>query len=111
MLPNQTGQVPTSQNYDYSQSGIDNFLSRAIDTVSWQTTLDAMLNFPGSETLTTLPTPPASNNLNMDSAQVTGSVAQTMAVGDVNINGSAGNIILSDGSNDRVLIGNNTSGA
>lgn len=99
--------VPTSQEYNYTSSGIDGFLNRSIDNVTWQTTLDATLNYPGSETLTTLPTPPPSNNLNMNSAQITGSMAQTMAVGNININGSDGNIILSDGSgNNSLLIGN-----
>lgn len=99
---------PTSQEYNYTSSGIDNFLNRSIDQVSWQTTLDASLNMPGTESLTTLPSPPNTNQLNMNSQAVSGAVGNTMAVGDVNINGSQGNIILSDGTNDRVLIGNNT---
>lgn len=103
-------QPPTSQEYNYTNSGIDAFLNRAIDQVSWQTTLNATLNYPGSESLQTLPTPPNTNNLNMNAQAVTGSLGNTMAVGDVNINGSDGNIVLSDGTNDRVLIGQQTGG-
>lgn len=105
MMPSNNN-TPTSQNYDYSNAGIDNFLNRAIDAVTWQTTLDAVLNYPGSESLTTLPTPPPSNAMNMNSAQVTGSMAQTMAIGNVNLNGSQGNITVNDGSNTNIVIGN-----
>lgn len=72
------GPVPTSQDYDYSSSGIDNFLGRSLDQVSWQTTLNAMLNMPGNESLTTLPTQSNGNQMNYDSAMVTGSLGNTL---------------------------------
>lgn len=105
MAFNAPASTPTSQDYDYTSSGIDNFLGRAIDQVSWQTTLDAVLNMPGNETLTTLPPSPPTNTMNMENQAISGSQGNTFTVGNININGSAGNIILSDGTNNTVAIG------
>lgn len=99
-----------SQEYNYTNSGIDNFLNRSIDQVTWQSSLDASLNMPGYGTLTTLPSPPANNAVQYDATQVSGALGNTLAVGNVNINGSDGNITLSDGVTNRLLIGTQQDG-
>lgn len=99
----------TSQNYDYTQSGIDAFLSRAIDQVSWQTTLESSIAYPGSGTLAGLPPQANSNNQRFDSTQTTGSLGDTFQVGGVAVNGSQGNITMSDGTNQFLIMGDDGS--
>lgn len=94
--------TPTSQDYDYTSSGIDAFLNRSIDQVTWQTTLDAVLNYPGNETLTTLPGQPNSNTLNLNATQITG------AQGTITQNGSTvsnpdGAVVTYDANGNAVL--------
>ena len=89
--------TPSGQNYDYTQSGIDNFLGRAIDQVSWQTTLDAMLNFPGSETLSTLPGQMNSNNVAYDRNQITGGLGNTLQAGSMTVDPNTDAMTLNQG--------------
>lgn len=75
---------------DYIASGFNAFLSRSIDngpTVN----LDSV-------------TPP-NNTLAFDRTQINGMLGDIFTIGNIKLNGSEGTIILSDGTNDRVLIG------
>lgn len=74
--------------YDYSKAGFDGFLSRSIDDLS-QANLDSL--------------GPPSTAQAYDRSQVSGSLGDTLQVGNVHINRT--NIIVSDGVNDFVLIG------
>lgn len=104
MAFNMQGGSAASNDYDYkSGSGMDDFLSRAIDEVSWQTTL-------GSDyvTLSSLPIglmPTTATPTNYDATQVSGSQGGTAQVGQTSINqdgsvqttDSAGNTVLQVG--------------
>lgn len=107
--------IPTTQEYNYTNSGMDNFLNRSIDQVSWQTTLDAQLNMPGSESLTTLPSVPNSNQLNYNMMAVNGQLGDTLQIGgqggSAGITLTNGAIVASDGSNDYLLIGDDGNGS
>lgn len=98
---------PARQTYDYSNSGImGGFISRSIDDVSWENTLDAHLN-----TLNNVPlAAPQSTAQNFDATQVTGSMGNTLQVGSVNINGSDGNITLANGGVTQMVLGQSTDG-
>ena len=74
--------------YDYTQAGFDNFLSRSVDDLS-QTNLDSA--------------GPQTTAMRYDSAQVSGLLGDTLQIGSVRINRT--NITMDDGSNDRLLIG------
>lgn len=104
---------PASQDYDYTSSGIDNFLGRAIDSVSWQTSLEAVLNMPGTETLSTMPSSAQANNsttqMNYNNSQVTGQLGNTLSVGSGIQMNSNGTIVLNDGTNDFLLMGSDGS--
>lgn len=105
-----------SNDYDYeSGSGMDSFLSRSIDEVSWQPTLGAEYN-----TLSQLPigtSPTTATDTNYDSTQITGSQSGASSLGG-STGGSAGStgagitvdsnnnvITLSDGTNTRLILG------
>ncbi|CAB4176123.1 hypothetical protein UFOVP1522_12 [uncultured Caudovirales phage] len=76
--------------YDYTTSGFDGFLSRSVDDLP-QNNLDSA--------------GPISNSVAFDRNQVSGSLGDTLRLGSIKINGSKGNIIMNDGQNDRLLIG------
>lgn len=79
--------------YDYLDAGLDAFLSRSIDN-SGQVNLDAPSQAPPTQAI------------RFDSAQLSGSPGDTMRVGNISINGAAGNITANDGSNDFFILGN-----
>lgn len=79
-----------TEDQDYTASGFDKFMSRSIDQTP-QANLDS-------------PTPP-NKSVAFDQVQVSGLLGDTLAIGKINLNGADGTIILSDGSNDRLLIG------
>lgn len=117
---NLQGGNAAQNDYDYSSgSGIDNFLSRSIDEVSWQTNLGANYNslseLPiGAYPTTTTPT-------NYDATQISGSQSGVATVGG-SAGGSAGGsgslqidannnvITLNDGTNDRLILGQQQNG-
>jgi len=112
-MPMRNPTDPAGQDYDYTSSGIDNFLGRAIDSVSWQTTLEATLNMPGTETLTTMPSSTTAANsttqMNYNNSQVTGQLGNTLQVGQGITMNADGTIVLNDGTNDFLLMGSDTS--
>jgi hypothetical protein len=81
--------------HDYTASGFDAFLSRSIDNVS-QINLESQ--------------GPASTAIRYDSAQVSGSLGDTLQIGGVNLNGSDGNIELTKDRNKPLLIGKDSKG-
>ncbi len=85
----------TTDILDYSKVGFDAFLSRSIDNE--YTPSGATLNF--------LPVPSAGQQLNYDQMQVGGSLGDRLKLGRVQINGTDGQITVSDGENVRVVIG------
>lgn len=104
-----------NNDYDYqSGSGMDNFMSRAIDEVSWQSNLSTTYT-----TLSQLPIgllPSTSTPTNFDATQITGSQGGTTTVGgsaggsaggsgSLQIDPSTNQIVLNDGVNDRLIIG------
>lgn len=109
-----------SNDYDYqSGSGMDNFLSRSIDEISWETSLGASYN-----SLSTLPiglSPTTSTPTNYDATQISGSQSGVTTVGG-STGGSAGGsgslqidatnnvITLNDGTNDRLILGQQSGG-
>ena len=78
--------------YDYTQAGFDSFLSRSIDNLS-QVNLDSQ--------------GPRSTAIRYDSAQVSGMLGDSLQIGGVRINRT--NIIINDGSNDFLLMGEDIS--
>ncbi len=78
------------QPYDYIQAGFDNFLSRSIDNLN-QVNLDS--------------SGPLSTSMRFDSAQVSGALGDILKVGRININGVDGQITVSDGSLNRIVMG------
>lgn len=115
----QGGNAATND-YDYqSGSGMDNFMSRSIDEVSWQSSLSSTYT-----SLSTLPigiSPTTATPTNYDATQITGSQGGTTTVGG-SAGGSAGGsgslqidatnnvITLNDGTNDRLLLGQQQNG-
>lgn len=94
---------PARQVYDYSTSGINGFLSRSIDEIQWENTLDAHMN-------TLSNTPQESTQQNYDATQVSGSLGNTLQIGSVNINGSDGNITLDNNGTAQMIIGSSQDG-
>lgn len=99
--------------YNYQTgSGMDSFLGRSLDEVSWQNTLASSYN-----TLSTLPIGTSASTAtptNYDTTQISGSSSGTTSVGGsdgsgssagLQINATDGNITLSDGTNNRLLLG------
>jgi hypothetical protein len=78
-----------SQDYDYqSGSGMDNFMSRSIDEVSWQANLGSVYN-----SLSELPiglSPTSSTPTNFDATQISGSQGGITTVGGNNGSNSNG---------------------
>lgn len=87
--------MPPVSRYDYSAAGFDPFLRRSIDTT-------------GKTVLGTQPT--QSHAVAFDRIQVTGALGDTLGVGKISLNGADGNIIISDGDNDRLLLGEQDGG-
>lgn len=77
-------------NYSYIDAGFDSFLSRSIDGLA-----QVNLNSPG----------PASRQISFDQAQLSGAIGDNIRVGNISINGSAGNITANDGTNDFFILG------
>jgi len=105
----------TANDYDWSSSGIDNFLQRSIEQVQWQSDLNAWLNIPGGSTasLSSVPAPvqtTGSNSaVNLNQSPTTGQLGSTMTVGDIQLNGTDGNITTTDNSgNVQVVLGNSS---
>lgn len=107
-----------NNDYDYqSGSGMDNFLSRSIDEISWQANLGSEYNSLSELPIGVYPT--TSTPTNYDLTDISGSQSGTTTVGG-SAGGSAGgsgslqidasnNIItLNDGTNDRLIIGQGT---
>lgn len=100
-----------SQDYDYqSGSGMDNFMSRSIDEVSWQSNLGSVYN-----TLSELPIglmPTTATPTNFDASAVSGSVGGAITLGGGSASGSGGSAsgsgssgsILIDGTNGAISI-------
>ena len=108
----QGGNAATND-YDYqSGSGMDSFMSRAIDEVSWQSSLSSTYT-----SLSTLPiglSPTSATATNYDATQMSGSQSGTTPVGGSSGSGSSAGlainatnnvITLNDGVNDRLILG------
>lgn len=79
-----------TEDYNYETAGFDSFLTRSIDSVQ-QINLDSPI--------------PINNTLRFDSTQISGALGDTMRLGRIFLNGAQGNIILNDGVNDFLLMG------
>ena len=117
---NLQGGNAAANDYDYeSGSGMDSFMSRSIDEVSWETSLGATYT-----SLSTLPiglSPTTATATNYDATQISGSQSGTTTVGG-SAGGSAGGsgslqvdatnnvITLNDGTNDRLILGQQQNG-
>jgi hypothetical protein len=100
------GGSAANQDYDYqSGAGMDNFMSRSIDEVSWQTTLGANYNTLSSLPIGLMQT--TATPTNFDATQTSGSLGGTISVGGGSNSGSgggsAGNIVI-DGINGAISI-------
>lgn len=106
----------STADYDYeSGSGMDSFISRSIDEISWQSGLGTIYN-----TLSNLPigtSPTTATPTNYDATQISGSQSGASTIGGAT-GGSAGSagagvtidsthnvITLSDGTNTRLILG------
>lgn len=117
------GGNPVNNDYDYqSGSGMDSFMSRSIDEVSWQSTLGSAF-----VSLSELPiglSPTSSTPTNYDATQLSGSQSATTVLGGsgtgnpsdggspasgglsgLNINATQQTITLGDGTNNRLILG------
>lgn len=81
--------------YDLTDAGFDSFLSRSVDQTP-------QLNLDSPQ--------PYNNAVAFDRTQISGPLGDTMRVGKIYLNGADGNIIMNDGTNDRLLIGEQTDG-
>ena len=96
--------------YDYqSGSGMDNFMSRSIDEVSWQANLGSSYT-----SLSSLPigqNPTTATPTNFDATQVSGSLGGAISVGGGSSSGSgggsSGNVIINGTSGSISIIDNN----
>lgn len=96
----------STADYDYqSGSGMDNFISRSIDEVSWQTQLGTVYN-----TLSTNPIGAQTSGTtatNMDTTQVSGSQGGALTLGGGSASGSGGSSsgqVVIDGTNGAISI-------
>lgn len=77
--------------YNYTTSGFDGFFSRSVDDIPQST-----LNSSG----------PVSRSISFDRAQLSGQFPDVVRIGkSISLDGPSKNIILSDGSVDRLLLG------
>lgn len=99
------GGSAANNDYDYeSGSGLDSFLSRSIDEVSWQTTLGS-----GYNTLSELPIgtyPTSSTPTNYDATQVSGSLSGVTQAGGGSGTGnsSTGGLVTIDATNGKISV-------
>lgn len=112
---NLQGGSAATNDYDYqSGSGMDNFMSRSIDEVSWQSSLGTTYTSLASLPIGLLPT--SSTPTNYDATQITGTQGGTATVGGAGASGgtssgslqidATNNVIkLNDGTNDRLVMG------
>lgn len=114
-----------NQDYDYqSGSGMDNFMSRSIDEVSWQSSLGTNYNTLSELPIGLLPT--TATPTNNESTQVSGASSGTAVLGGtgtgnasgggsaasgtaaaINIDSGSQNITIFDGTNNRLILGLN----
>lgn len=87
--------VDNRNDYDYTNTGMDSFMSRSIDGVM-ATGLDNLI----------LKMPLWARQLPYDTVSTTGSLGDKLTLGNITIDGVSGRITVSDGTNDRVIIGN-----
>lgn len=76
--------------YDLTDAGFDGFLSRSVDDTA-RTNLDSPTN--------------TSQQVAFDRNQITGALGDTFRIGRIYFDGSNGTIIMNDGQNDVLLIG------
>lgn len=101
----QPGDAGASE-YNYiTGSGMDDFISRSLDEVSWQNTLPSVYT-----TLSTLPigqSPTTATATNYDATQVSGSMGGSVSLGGGSTQGnggaSSGNVVI-DGTNGTISI-------
>lgn len=115
---------PATQQYDYQNGrGLDSFMSAAIDSVSWETSLSSTFN-----TLSQAPIGQSAftnNAINYDQSQISGSQSATSTIGGgggasagtaganpqggtgLQVNATQNNIIVNDGTYNRALFGFN----
>lgn len=87
-----------SQDYDYqSGSGMDNFMSRSIDEVSWQSNLGSAYNSLSELPIGLLPT--SSTPTNYDATQITGSQGGATTVGSSDGSGNSNGITINPSNN------------
>jgi hypothetical protein len=117
------GGNPATSDYDYQTgSGMDTFLSRSIDEVSWQTQLGSAYNSLSQMPIGSMPT--TATPTNYDSTQISGSQGGSSTLGGstggsavggaspgagvtFNASSSGNNIEINDGSVNRAIFGNN----
>jgi len=92
-----------SQEYNYNDSGIDNFMSRSLDEVSWQNTLGSYYNTLGNLPIGSSPT--SATPINYDQAQQGGSQNNIVQIGGSNGSGSSSGVQL-DSSNQQIVVTN-----
>lgn len=78
------------EEYNYETAGFDGFLSRSIDQLA-QVTLDS----PGPQT-TAIP---------FDRGQQSGSLGNSIMIGSIQLDGAGGRILINDGNNDFLIMG------
>lgn len=88
-------QTPSNK-YTYADAGFNNFLSRSLKSI------------PVAQTLSDGASTSSGRAVNFDRQQVAAPIGNTMQVGLIQLNGQTGDIILPDGTNDRLLIGTKT---
>ena len=92
------GGSAANQDYDYqSGAGMDNFMSRSIDEVSWQTTLGANYNTLSSLPIGLMQT--TATPTNYDATQITGSQSGTTTVGGNDGSGSSSGMSINPQAN------------
>lgn len=86
------------QRYDYTTAGFNGFLTRSIGGGQPLTLTEA-----DQQAATT-------RSISFDRSQITGALGDTLQIGQISLNGAEENIILSDGDNNRLLLGRQDGG-
>lgn len=81
--------------YDLTDAGFDSFLSRSVDQTP-------QLNLDSPQ--------PFNNAVAFDRTQVTGALSDVLRLGRIYFDGANGTIIMNDGTNDVLLIGEDPNG-
>lgn len=106
----QMGGNAARNDYDYqSGSGMDGFMSRSLDEVSWQSTLGASFTSLGQLPIGTAPT--TSTPTNYDASQISGSQGDKTTLGGSGgapVSGSGGGNLQIDATNNRITLGDGT---